>query len=153
MSRQSTFYGTLIPSGHVINDKQFLTLNGAGTAPDNPIQLGLGGTIVIDVNHVVRSVRATLARITDFGRTDERDITNLLTEVSDSRYSIEGAIGGDILGFPNNPTLDYSSSQLFELTLTAVSRTRVIQQIYQFWVADGNLHSLQSSNQFVVQED
>ena len=150
MSRPTSYYATLVPTGEVINDRLFLTLNNGGATPENPALLGLGATIIVDVNPQTRDVRAKLRRITDLGPTDERDITGNLVQVTPTRFSIEGGLGGDIIGFPNVPTLDYSLPQLFEIEFTAIGKTRRLVQTYQFWVQEGHLHSLQSCNSVAV---
>jgi hypothetical protein len=136
MASPTTMRGEMLRERKTINNRFFLTLGEgtAGMSPYNPLQLGLGVTLRVNTNNHVNTVRMTLKRVTDGDSETPRTIT--VTQVSDSEWRAEGAVGGVLLGFPQ-PAPDYHIPQCFELTLTARNRGRSISRVYNFWVAEG----------------
>lgn len=115
------------------NDKFFLTLGEgtAGMSPYNPIQLGLGVRFRLLTNNHVNDVRFTLRHIAS---NTERRVRPV--KVGSNRWEIEGAIGGDNLGFPQ-PPLNYYVPQCFELDVLIRNRLRTDLRTYTFWVGEG----------------
>lgn len=117
----------------VANDKFFLSLGdgSAGISPYNPIQLGLGVRFRLMTNNSVNQVRFTMRHVASG---TERKVNPV--KVGSNRWELEGAIGGNKLGFPQTP-LNYYVPQCFELDVLIRNRLRTDTRTYTFWVGEG----------------
>lgn len=117
----------------VANDKFFLSLGegSAGISPYNPIQLALGVRFRLMTNNHVNEVRFTMRHVAS---NTERRVRPV--KVGANRWEIEGAIGGDNLGFPQTP-LNYYVPQCFELDVLIRNKLRTDLRTYTFWVGEG----------------
>lgn len=128
------------------NDKFFLTLGDgtAGMSPYNPIQLGLGVRFRLMTNNHVNDVRFTMRHIAS---NTERRVRPV--KVGSNRWELEGAIGGDNLGFPQ-PPLNYYVPQCFELDVLIRNRNLTETRTYTFWVGEGPVGTITTCVERVV---
>lgn len=123
----------MLHTRRVGNDKFFLTLGEgtAGMSPYNPIQLGLGVRFRLMTNNHVNDVRFTMRHIAS---NTERRVRPV--KVGSNRWELEGAIGGDNLGFPQ-PPLNYYVPQCFEMDVLIRNKNLTETRTYTFWVGEG----------------
>lgn len=136
MPTPTTLRGELLKSIRTFNDRFFLTLGdeGAGSSPYNPIQLGIGVRFVFQANNHVTGIQAFMSRVVD--GEDVNPVALLPVQTNNNTWELEGAIGGENLGFPQ-PVPNYYVPQCFELRVEARNRGRVDVRTYTFWVSEG----------------
>lgn len=136
----------MLHTRRVGNDKFFLTLGDgtAGMSPYNPIQLGLGVRFRLMTNNHVNDVRFTMRHIAS---NTEREVRPV--KVGSNRWELEGAIGGDNLGFPQ-PPLNYYVPQCFELDVLIRNRNLTDLRTYTFWVGEGPVGTIVTCVERVV---
>lgn len=141
MPTPTTLRGELLKSIRTFNDRFFLTLGdkGAGSSPYNPIQLGIGVRFIFQANNSVTNLQAFMSRVVDGESVSPRTVLPIQT--NNNTWELEGAIGGDNLGFPQ-PVPNYYMPQCFELRVEARNRGRVDVRTYTFWVSEGPIGSI-----------
>jgi len=135
MASPTTLRGELLKTKRGFNDRLFLVLGeaDAGMSPHNPMLLGLGVRLVVTTNQHVGSVKFLLSRVVDDAET--LVATRYPTQTSENQWELEGALGGEKLGFPQG--VNYYAPQCFKLDLVIKNVSKTIESTYYFWVAEG----------------